>query len=498
MAAERMFLAVDLGASSGRVLAAGWNGQRWRLEEIYRFENGGIAVGPRLYWNLLGLWEHVQTGLQAAQARYAGAIHSVGVDTWGVDFGLLDGAGDLLSNPIHYRDHQTDGIMEEAFRRVPREKIFAQTGLQFLPFNTLFQWLALRRRQSRLLDNAQSFLMMPDLFHWLLTGEIANEYTNATTTQFYNPISGGWAFELLEAFQLPTHLLGRIVQPGFQLGQVRHDVAQRTGLQGVRVVVPGTHDTASAVVAVPSASAAGTPVDWCYLSSGTWSLMGAEVPRPVITDQCARYNFTNEGGVGGTVRLLKNIAGLWLVQECRRIWRLSGQEYSWDQLVHEASQAPLARSLINPDDPRFLAPGDMPSEIQNYCRQTGQPVPETVGQIIRCALDSLALRYRMVLEWLEELIGGPIRVIHVVGGGVQNRLLCQMTADACGRPVLAGPVEATALGNVVVQAIAAGDLADVAQGRQAIRDSFPLDQYEPRSPDAWQEAYERFAALCGG
>ncbi len=496
MAAERVYLAVDLGASSGRVLAGCWNGQHWRLEEIYRFENGGVPVGPRLYWNLVGLWQHVQSGLRAAAARYGGSIYSLGVDTWGVDFGLLDASGELLANPLHYRDHQTDGILEEAFRRVPREQIFAQTGLQFLPFNTLFQWLAIRRRGSRLLDQAKTFLMMPDLFHWLLTGQIANEYTNATTTQFYNPRTATWAWELLHAFDLPTLLLGKIVMPGTELGPLRPEVAYQTGLSGVRVVLPGTHDTASAVVAVPALTSNAAPLDWCYLSSGTWSLLGAEVREPVITELCARYNFTNEGGVGQTVRLLKNIAGLWLVQECRRIWSTAGKDYSWDQLVDEASRVPLARSLINPDDPRFLAPDNMPDQIQAYCREKGQPVPETVGQIIRCALDSLALRYRMVLEWVEELTEHHIKVVHIVGGGVQNRLLCQMTADACGRPVWAGPVEATALGNVVVQAIAAGDVRDIAQARETIRSSFPLGYYEPSNTDAWLEAYERFKPLC--
>jgi len=499
MAGKQVHLAVDLGASSGRVVAGIWDGGRLELQEVYRFDNGGVLVGQRLYWDLLGLWQRTKEGLRAASEKWGSAVRTVGVDTWGVDFGLLDARGDLLSNPIHYRDRQTQDVMEAAFSQVPRERIFQETGIQFLPFNTLYQWLAMRGRGSRLLEQADVFLMMPDLFHWLLCGEKVNEYTNATTTQFYNSRMGRWAFELLHAFRLPTHLLGPVVQPGERLGRLLPQVADEVQLSDAEIVVPGTHDTASAVAAVPATVSGATHApDWCYISSGTWSLLGVEVAQPVISSACATYNFTNEGGIGGTIRLLKNISGLWLVQECRRIWKLRGRDYSWDDLVQQAAREPAGRSLINPDDARFLAPANMPEEIREFCRQTGQPVPDTDAAVVRCALDSLALRYRMVLEWAESLVANALHTIHIVGGGVQNRLLCQLTADVCRRRVLAGPVEATALGNIAVQAMSVGVFDDINEARAVIRESFPPQEYTPREETDYEELYHRFGRICDG
>jgi rhamnulokinase len=334
--------------------------------------------------------------------------------------------------------------------------------------------------------------MIPDFFNFLLTGVKANEFTDGTTTQFFNPRTGDWSRSLLTRFGLPTSMLQKIIHPGTNLGPLVSSVRKETGLSShVPVIVPGTHDTASAVMAVPATGSTSDRPSWCYISSGTWSLMGAEVSSPVINDTCQQYNFTNEGGVGGTIRLLKNITGLWLVQECRRIWGREGRDLSWDQLTAMAEQATPLRSLINPDDPRFTAPEDMPAEICIYCRETGQPIPNSEGAVIRCALESLALRYRMVLGWLEALTGGTIQTIHIVGGGSQNSQLCQMTASACGRPVLAGPVEATALGNVAMQAIALGDIGSVAEARELIGASFPLKRYEPQAAAPWDNAYER-------
>jgi rhamnulokinase len=496
--AETVFLAVDLGASSGRVVAGLFDGRRLRLEEVHRFENGGIAVGPRLYWDFLGLWSEVQRGLRAAATRYGDRIRSVGVDTWGVDFGLLGPRDELLGSPRHYRDRRTDGLMDRAFQTVPRDEIFAHTGLQFMQFNTLYQLLALRLEGSPLLDAAESLLMMPDLFHWLLTGHKTNEFTNATTTQFYDPARGAWATPLLERFGLPTRLLGGVAQPGTRLGKLLPQVIEETGLRGVECILPGTHDTASAVVAVPAASDGnGGPPNWCYISSGTWSLMGIESPRPVINDLCRQFNFTNEGGVAGTIRLLKNITGLWLVQECRRVWTAAGREYTWEALTAMADQATPLASIINPDDPSFLAPGDMPEAIRAFCRRSGQPVPDDEGAVIQCALQSMALKYRQVLGWLEQLAGVRIETIHIVGGGAQNRRLCQAAADACGRPVVAGPVEATAIGNVAVQAVAAGVIGSISQARDLIRDSLAVETYEPRNSAAWDEAWGRFLRLSG-
>ena len=493
----QVFLAADLGASSGRVVAGLFAGGKLALEEVYRFDNGGVQLAGRMQWDLLNQWSHIQRGLRAAGKVYGGQVASIGVDTWGVDFGLLGRGDELLGNPYHYRDARTAGIFDKAFAIVSREEIFAQTGLQFMEFNTLYQLLAMKLANSPLLDAAESFLMMPDLFHWLLTGEKGNEFTDASTTQFYNPLTNTWAEGMLRKFGIPTHIFGPLLQPGTRLGPLRQEIAEDTGLAGVSVVLPGTHDTASAVMAVPAASQPGAKPTWCYISSGTWSLMGVESPRPIINDRCYQLNFTNEGGVGGTTRVLKNIAGLWLVQECRRIWKQDGHEYGWEELTRRAGKATPLASLINPDDPSFSSPKDMPAAIRDYCSRTSQPVPESEGAVIRCALESLALRYRMVLGFLEELVGGRLDTIHIVGGGAQNRLLNQMAADACNRQVIAGPVEATAIGNVMMQAVASGAVGSIAQAREVIKSSFKVQEYAPKHPAHWDEAYERFKKLLG-
>ena len=493
--ANNVYLAIDLGASSGRVVAGLFDGEKLTLEDVHRFENGGVVVGERMYWDVLRLWQQIVDGLRGGAAKFGGRVASVGVDTWGVDFALLGRGGELLGNPVHYRDRRTAGIFDKAFSIVSREEIFAETGLQFMEFNTLYQLLAMKLQNSPLLEIAESFLMIPDLLHWLLSGERGIEYSNASTTQFLNPRTRSWSTNLFERFGLPTRILGDIIQPGTRLGPLQTSVAEQTGLRGVQVVVPGTHDTASAVMAVPAASQPGQQPDWCYISSGTWSLMGVEVPQPVVTDRCRQLNFTNEGGVGGTTRLLKNIAGLWLVQECRRMWRLAGREFTWDHLVDLAHQSPPLVSLLNPDHASFVAPKDMTAAIQDFCRTTGQPVPQTEGAIIRAALESLALRYRMVLGWLEELAGTKINTIHIVGGGTQNRLLCQMAADACNRRVVAGPIEATAVGNVMMQAVAGGAVGSIAHAREVIRRSFHVETYTPQNAGPWNAAYERFTSL---
>jgi rhamnulokinase len=496
MADSKAYLAVDLGASSGRVVAGLFDGQRVTLEEAYRFENGGVAAGVKMFWDLLNQWSHVVKGLRAAAAKHPN-VRSVGVDTWGVDFGLLGKNDELLGNPYHYRDTRTVGMMEQAFNIVPRQEIFAATGLQFMEFNTLYQLLAMKLGNNPLLDAAQQLLMIPDLFHWLLTGEKANEYTDVSTSQFYNPQTGDFARTLLEKFGLPTHILGPLAHPGTKLGPLQKSVAEETGLAGVQVVLPGTHDTASAVMAVPAASVPGAKPDWCYISSGTWSLMGVETPRPIINDRMYELNFTNEGGVGGTTRVLKNIAGLWLVQQSRNLWKQQGHEFGWEELTRRAGETQPLLSLVDPDHASFVAPRDMPAAIREYCQQTGQPVPGSEGAVIRCALESLALRYRMVLGMLEELVGGELKTIHIVGGGSLNRLLCQMTADCCNRRVVAGPVEATAIGNVMLQAVADGAIGSIAKAREVIRHSFSVQQYFPQNTRPWDDAYERFQKLVG-
>lgn len=496
--ASKVYLAADLGASSGRVVGGIFTGSSLSLEEVYRFDNGGVSAAGKLQWDVLNQWSSMVRGLRAAGAQFQGRVASVGVDTWGVDFGLLGRNDELLGNPYHYRDSRTKGMYDQAFQLVSKEQIFAETGLQFMEFNTVYQLLSMKLSQSPLLDLAEHLLMMPDLFHWLLTGEKGNEYTDASTTQLVSPFARDWSRDLASKLGIPTNIFGKMLQPGTVLGGLRKGVEEDTGLSGVKVVLPGTHDTASAVMAVPAASVPGSKPDWCYISSGTWSLMGVETPEPIVSPRCYQLNFTNEGGIGGTTRLLKNITGLWLVQQCRAQWKQEGHEFGWQELTRRAEEHLPLQSLVNPDDAAFVAPRDMPAAIRDYCSRTGQIVPPTEGAVIRCALESLALRYRMVLAMLEELIGGEIKTIHIVGGGTQNRLLCQMTADACNRRVVAGPVEATAIGNVMMQAVADGGVASIAEAREVIRKSFKVEEYYPKMPWPWNDAYAKFQKLIGG
>ena len=493
----KRLLAFDLGAESGRALLGRFDGQRLRLEVLHRFPNGPVAVLDALFWDVLRLWSEMLTAMRKC-AQEAGGADSVGVDTWGVDFALLGRGGNLLGNPRHYRDPHTETILDTAFSRVPAAEIFQQTGIQFMRFNTLFQLLALKRDRSPLLEMAQTMLLMPDLFHFWFTGEKAQEYTDASTTQMIDPAHGSWAWDLIRDFELPERLFGKLIPPGTLLGPLRPTVAAATGLGAVPVIAPASHDTASAVAAVPAQGSS-----WCYISSGTWSLMGAEIDRPLVNNQALAFNFTNEGGVGATnqvggrptIRFLKNIMGLWLVQECRRAWGRAGKDHSYEDLMRLAENAPAFVSLVDPDDASFILPANMPAALADFCRRTGQPEPQEPGAVIRCSLESLALRYRWVLERLEELLGRKLEVIHVVGGGCQNTFLCQLTADACNRPVLAGPVEATAIGNVLLQAIGLGLLGSLADAREVVRRSFELRTYTPHNPDRWQEPYQRFLGL---
>ncbi len=490
-AAHRRLLAFDLGAESGRAILGMFDGATLRLEEIHRFANGPVPVFAHLYWDVLRLFGEVREGLRVYRQRHGAQLDSIGVDTWGVDFALL-GRGDvLLENPHHYRDPRTDGMMEAAFALVPREEIFAHTGAQFMRLNTLYQLLSLKLAGSPILDAAQTLLMMPDLLNFFLTGRKACEFTNATTTQFYDPVHGRWATALLDKLALPSHILGEIVEPGTPFGELLPAVREEAGLGAVRVVTPATHDTGSAVASIPTSAA-----DYAYISSGTWSLMGAELRAPRIDAAALAHNFTNEGGVGHTFRFLKNIMGLWLVQESRRNWQREGRTWSYAELTALAAGAPAFAAVIYPDAEVFMPPGDMPGRIRQFCRQTGQPEPETEGTLVRVVLESLALRYREVLQSLEQILGRRMRCIHVVGGGSQNELLCQFTADATQVPVIAGPLEATAIGNLMVQALALGEVSSVEQARDVVRNSFQPKTFEPRHSDRWDEAYQRFLALA--
>jgi rhamnulokinase len=488
MMATKKILAFDLGAESGRGVLGHFDGERLRLEVIHRFANEPVRTLDSLYWDVLRLFHEMQAALRRCVSEHGG-IDALGVDTWGVDFGLLAGQT-LLGNPRHYRDAHTETILDEAFSRIPRWEVFRQTGIQIMRFNSLFQLLALRRDRSPLLENAETLLMIPDLFHFWFTGIKANEVTNASTTQMYDPQTLGWACDLMNAFGIPPRILGTLVQPGSVLGPLLPSLAREVGLGGVPVIAPATHDTASAVAAVPARGES-----WAFISSGTWSLMGAELAAPLINQQALEANFTNEVGVGGTIRFLKNISGLWLVQESRRAWERQGRSFTYEELVRLAEASPAFGAIIDPDYPPFMRPGDMPQAITDYCRRHGQPSPVEPGAVVRCALESLALRYRWVLEKMQDLLGKRFEVIHVVGGGSQNALLCQFTADACDRPVLAGPVEATALGNVLVQAMGLGLLGTLAEVRAVVRQSVELKEYQPRNAERWHEPYERFLAL---
>lgn len=466
------FIAIDIGASSGRVILGRWDGTRFTLEEIHRFPNRMIERDGHLFWDVNRLWHEVQHGLRTyARHEPSSRLISIGIDTWAVDYGLIDEAGNLIGDPFAYRDARNEGMAERVDAIIPPTELYERTGLQRLPFNTLYQVYA--ERQGDRLPRAATMLLIPDLFHYWLTGKRVAEYTNASTTMFLDARRRVWATDLLERLGIPTHLLPPLVMPGTPLGPLVLELREALGLPGnITVVAVGTHDTASAVAAVPHLDAQSA-----YISSGTWSLVGVERSEPLINEAARHLNVTNEGGVYGTIRLLKNVSGLWLLQECQRCWQADGLNLSWDEIIAQAAAAPAGRSYIDPDAPEFLAVGDMPARIREYCRRNGQPVPETVGEIARCCLDSLALRYREVIDALADLTGQPITTVRIVGGGSQNTLLCQLTADLCRRPVVAGPTEGTALGNILVQAIAMGYLPDLATARQVAAASVSQTTY---------------------
>ncbi|NOS69838.1 MAG: rhamnulokinase [Verrucomicrobia bacterium] len=488
--AHKVYLAVDLGAESGRVMAGIWNGRKLRLEEINRFPNGAVALGESIRWDVLRLWAEIQNGLTLAGKKFGKQVVSVGADTWGVDFVMLNKQDEIIGQPYHYRDARTNGALERTFKKVPRAEIFAQSGIQFMQFNSLYQLLAWKEHSPAILDAADTMLFMPDFLHWAMCGAKKVEFTIATTSQFVHPLKRNWSLPLLKKLGLPTHFLPKIVSPGTTLGALRKSIADRTGLAGVKVVAPPTHDTASAVAGVPTANTG--KANWAYISSGTWSLMGVEVQKAALSPRALELNMTNEGGIDGTYRLLKNIMGLWLVQQCKRSFDAAGRKYDYAQLAAMAGKARPLRSIVNLNDPRFLNPPDMPKAIQEFCRETKQPVPKTEAELVRCAYESLALKYREVLGSLEELTGEQIEVIHIVGGGSQSQLLNQFTADACQRPVITGPVEATAMGNLLTQIRADGELGSLAEMREVVRASSQVRRYEPA---AWNEAADRFAKL---
>jgi len=467
------YLAIDLGAESGRAMLADLSGRLLKLQEVHRFPNVPVSLPTGLYWNTLGLFHEIMQGMRAA-ARITGRLDSVAIDTWGVDFGLLGADGALIDNPRHYRDTRTAGLPEQVFAVAPRAEIFAHTGVQFMELNSLYQLYSVAQRTPWLLTHARALLFMPDLFNFFLCGVMAAERTIASTSQFYDPARQCFATELLEKLGIPNGLLPELVEPGRRLGALLPAVADQCGLPpGTPVYTTASHDTASAVAAVPASAGS----RWCYISSGTWSLMGMELDRPLINEATLAANFTNEVGVGGSIRFLKNIPGLWLLQECRRAWAKEGKEYSYDELIAMAREAEPLSTVLKLD--AFQTAGQNAERIREHCRSTSQPVPGDTGAVCRVILYSLAVRYREVLQTLEDLSGQTIDVIHIVGGGSRNRLLNQLTADVTGRRVVAGPTEATAAGNALVQALGGGQLGSLDELRDVVRRSFPVEEFLP-------------------
>jgi rhamnulokinase len=485
---SRSYLAFDFGAESGRAILAHLDGGVLRTQEIRRFKNEPVEYGGSLHWDVARLWWEVRQALSGLEETQ---LAGIGVDAWGVDYALLGENGELLQNPYHYRDARTAGVMQEVFRKVPKEEIYWATGIQFMPINTLYQLFAAVRETPSVLKAARKLITIPDLFHYWLTGNAVCEFTNATTTQLVNPRTRTWARELIDRLELPTHLWGEIVEPGTFLGKLLPGLMRNSALGDTPVIAPATHDTGSAVAAISARE--GT----AFLSSGTWSLLGTEVDQPVITPESLRLNFTNEGGVQGSTRLLKNVMGLWMLQRCRQAWSAQkGHGYEHTELMKLAAHEESFHSLIDPDHESFLRLGDMPGAIDQFCARTHQPAPKSPAGYMRAILESLAFKYRLVLGSLEKLTGRRVERIRVIGGGAKNRLLNQLTADATGRTVLAGPAEATALGNVAMQMLVTGAASTLKEVRGMVERSYPAEVFEPLDTEKWHRQAERFEHYC--
>ena len=484
-------LAIDLGASSGRVAWGKYNGKKLVIEIIHRFVNEPIEVSGHLYWDISRFLEEIKRGLVNYVNMTDEPLDGIGIDTWGSDYGLLDSKGNLLGNPYHYRDNRTSGMFERAFSIMPRAEIFKRTGIAFHPFNTLYQLLSTKINEPELLEQAETMLLMPDLIAYFLTGRKSGEYTVSSTGQLVDANTRDWSKEILETMDFPKKIFSPIQQSGSITGNLSSDLCQDIGLPPVPVIAVAGHDTASAVVAVPA-----TEDNFAYLSSGTWSLLGVEVPKPVINEKALKWNFTNEGGFNGTYRLLRNVMGLWIVQECKRQWDSEGYVSEFGQLVELAKQSEPFYCFIDPDNEIFYSPGDMPAKVQRFCENTGQKVPNDKKQVLRCVFESLALKYRWVTDKLEEIAdGNRIEKLYIVGGGTKNHLLNQLTADSLGRQVVCGPSEATAVGNLLVQIGALEQNISLNQMRQVVANSFGCKIYKPKNSSAWDVVYQKFLKL---
>jgi len=489
MSIER-FIAFDFGAESGRAILGSLETKKIRLEELHRFPNKQINVSGHIHWDMTYLMAELKKALRSSVEHGYRELLGLGVDTWGVDFGLVGRNDQILGHPYAYRDPRTQGMMEKAFQLMSREKMYSSTGIQFMPFNSVFQLLSMVESESPVLEQCEILLFMPDLFNFLLTGQKCSEYTIASTSQLLNAKNKNWEPEIFEKLGLPFPIMAPVVQPGTSVGCLLPAIAEETGILPVDVIAPACHDTASAVAAVPAQSS-----NWAYLSSGTWSLLGIETDAPVITLDSLKNNFTNEGGVGGTIRFLRNTMGLWLLQRCLKSWQEQGDSLGYDELEILAQEAQSFKCIIDPDDQTFLNPSDMPAAIVEFCRSTGQPFPEKKGEFVRCILESLALKYRFIIERINAMSPEAVEVLHIVGGGSRNELLNQFTANATGLPVIAGPVEATAVGNIMVQAIAKKVLSGIEEGRKVVARSFPLRDFHPAGQDRWSEVYDRVKGM---
>lgn len=485
------FLAFDFGASSGRAMLATFDGEKITLEEKHRFSNDPVTANGSMHWDILRLFFEIKQGILKCANSGDRDIDCIGIDTWGVDFGLLDKNDKLLGNPYHYRDTRTDGMYDKAFAIMPKEEIFNSTGIAFNWFNTLFQLLSAKLSGDVTLENAKTLLFVPDLLNFFLTGEKRTEYTIASTSQMFDSRTYTWAEDMLKKFGIPTDIYPEMIYPGEKVGTLKPELAEELGIERVPVIAVASHDTGSAVASVPVVD----EKDFVYISSGTWSLMGVELDSPNVSPEAMEHNFTNEGGVNKTIRFLKNIMGLWLIQESRRQWEREGELLSFDELETQANAAVPFASLIDPDYPAFQTPGNMPKRIREYCEKTGQHVPQTKGEIVRCIAESLAFRYRATIEGMEEVNGKKYNEIHIVGGGIKDKMICRFTANATKRVVEAGPVEATSIGNVLVQAMAMGAIASLEEGRKIVKNSFDIARYEPTDSEVWDNAYAKWQEI---
>lgn len=486
----KKFLAIDIGASSGRVIAGSLKSGIVTLKEIHRFDNHMTLVHGRYHWDIYRIFDDIKRGLAEAAVQDEVPL-SIGIDTWGVDYGLLDEADQILGLPYAYRDHRTDTAMEEVFGKISRETLYELTGIQFLQFNTAFQLHAAVRDGLPAMRIAKDLLFIPDLFNFLLSGVKKSEFSFATTSQLYNPKTCGWEPRIFDKIGVPMNLMQDIVPPGTVIGNLTEEMAKETSLPKVDVTAVASHDTGSAIAAIPAEGN-----DFAYISSGTWSLMGIESREPIISPESMGFNFTNEGGVGGTFRILKNIMGLWIIQECRRIWAESGEEYSYAALVRRAEASKPFKTMVNPDHSSLLNPKNMLAALSELARKANEPIMAEPGEFARCIFESLAFRYRQTIEELRQVSDKNIRKIHIIGGGSHNELLCQFAANATGLPVISGPAEGTALGNIMVQAMAQGELSSLSEIREVIRRSFEFKEFLPENVAEWDANYGRFLEIC--